>query len=545
MQSKLVRVNLGSGRDYKEGWVNVDVDQSVKVDVVADLSQRFPFNDNSVDELLASDILEHFTKEDGIIFLKECHRVLKIHGKLTIRTHNIFQIFQQFHTDPQVVIHFLYGDTKDTGVFGSHKFAYTKKSLVHTLKLVGFEIDSIIKESTNFLVIAKKKEQKSANLTVGIIMQSPDLGGAETYMLSLISSFITNKDKVIIASNKGKFLTKAKEFRVHTFKLLYIMDIIGNLRGLIKTTILLPFEFIFYIKLLSKFKKNGVQVILMSNFTEKLFVSFVSLFVKIPVVWIEYGRLENVFKRNFYIPKIVYRLLNNIPFKVIVPTKNTMGSLITDARVSLAKIACVPLGISFTQFTSTETQIPFSKEKKALFIGNVSRLTTEKGQDYLIKAMKYVVKQIPNARLLLVGDGPDKNNYQKLVSELGLEKYVTITGFVNNLTDYYSVMDIFVFPTVWDLEGFGLVVPEAMSHKLPVVASNLGPVPEIVDDERTGILVKPKDEKALAKAIIDLANNFSKRKKMGEEGYKKVLEYFTLEKSFQKVRDILYEATIT
>jgi len=380
--------------------------------------------------------------------------------------------------------------------------------------------------------------------TVAVVMQSPDIGGAETYMLSLISSFLKQNVNVIVASNKEKFLDKAKDLAINTYEIPLILDIIGNYRGLIKSMLLLPYALYYYCKLLNEFKRNNVSVILMSNFTEKLLVTFLSTFYHIPVVWIEYGRLETVFRKHFYLPKIIYRLLKDIPRNIIVPSKNTLESLITDARASQAKLALVPLGIPFENRKKITKADMAEKFRNKFIIGNVSRLTSEKGQEYLIKAMPSVIQKNPQVHLIIVGDGPDKELFQRLVNDLELDKFVTITGFVKNLAEYYSFMDVFVFPTVWDLEGFGLVVPEAMSHKLPVIASRIGPVPEIVDDTKTGILVNPNDSKVIAAAILQLLDNPGERKKLGENGFKKYLQEYTIQESSAKIRKILYEASI-
>lgn len=542
--NKQIKLNLGCGKDYKIGWINVDISKECKVDILADLSKEFPFKDNYADEILLSDILEHFTKEDGIVFLKECYRVLKIDGTITIRTHNIFQIIDQFQNDPEVLIHFLYGNTKEDGVFGAHKFAYTNELIKHTLIKIGFENISIKRETTNFLIIAKKSKNTDHKIKIGIIMQSPDIGGAEIYMLSLINYFLHQKNSVIVVSNKEKFLAKAKKLTSQTYVIPMILDIIGNYRGLIKSILLLPYAVSYYSNLLQKFKKEKVSVILMSNFSEKLLVTLLSTFYKIPVVWIEYGRLETVFKKNFYIPKIIYRLLKDIPYAIIVPSKNTMDSLIVDARTSLAKLSLVPLGIPVNLKKRSKPNPILSNLKNKIIIGNVSRLTQEKGQEFLIKAMPIVLKEVPNAYLFVIGDGPDKGNYDQLVTKLHLENSVKITGFVNDIDQYFECMDIFVFPTIWKLEGFGLVLPEAMSYRLPVVATNVGPVPEIVDDEKTGILVNPHDERELAQAIITLAKDPEKRKIFGEYGYAKMKQKYIIEKSASQITEILYEATI-
>jgi glycosyltransferase involved in cell wall biosynthesis len=381
------------------------------------------------------------------------------------------------------------------------------------------------------------------NYKIAIVMQSPDLGGAETYMLSLIEHFIKQKTDVFLASNNEKFFIKAKRFPIKTFEIPFILDIIGNYRGLVKSTLLLPYALVFYSKLLKKFKNHHVDIILMSGFSEKLIVTFLSGFYDIPVLWIEYGRLETVFRRNFYLPKILYRWIQKKAKFIIVPSKNTYESLRTEAQVSSKKLLLMPLGIEINKRKGNIKKTKDKTIKNKLVIGNVSRLTTEKGQDYLIRAMPYIIERFPLTHLIIIGDGPDKDTYHQLIKKLSIEKYVTLTGYVKDLSEYYTLMDVFVFPTVWDLEGFGLVTPEAMSYKLPVVASNIGPVPEIVDNNKTGILVPSKDEKAIAEAVLKLLKDSRKRKEFGENGSKKVKQYYNIEENIKLIYKTIKAST--
>lgn len=537
-----VRLNLGSGKDYIPGWVNVDIEKSYHVDVVADLSKPFPFQDASVDEILASDILEHFTKESGLNFLRECYRVLKPGGTITIRTHNIDQIFSQFKNDKEVLIHFLYGETSETGVFGAHKFAYTEKSMQKVLKKIGFLLSSIAKEQTNFVVKAKKIVLPPASkLNIGIIMQSPDIGGAETFMDLLIRSFLANGHKVTVATNQQKFLTLVQKQPIKTKVIPFILDINGNKRGLIKSLLLLPYAIVFYSRMLSELKKNKVDVLLMSGFSEKMVTTFLAPFFSLPVVWIEYGPLAPVFHRNFFFPKIIYRLLKHTPKTIVVPSENTKKSLITDARASLAKLIVIPCGVSIPPKKSI-TILPEWKGKK--IIGNISRATKEKGQAILIKAMPMILKAVPDARLILIGDGPDRPFYEKLIHELKLEDSIKIIGFAQDTNNYYQTMTLFAFPSMWDMEGFGMVVSEAMMHGLAVVGSDLGPVRETVSNGKTGILVKSGDIKAFAAAIILLLQNNEKRNIFGVAGKQKAMEEFEITKIAKRYEQVLYDATL-
>ena len=370
-------------------------------------------------------------------------------------------------------------------------------------------------------------------------MQSPDIGGAETYLVSLIKQFKKKGNSVLLATNEGKFFQYTHSLNIKRFKLPFILDINGNLRGLVKSTVLLPFALVYYSWLLRQFRKNKVDIILLTSFTEKLVVTFLSIFFRIPVVWIEYGPLSVVFKRNFYIPKLIYIIIAIFPKTIIVPSENTLKSLKKDAFVKNSKLILIPCGVELID--KAKVSLPSDLEKKFI-VGSVSRLTREKGQDYLIRSIPIVLKEIPNAYFIIAGDGPDRQYFENLIRDLGVYKNVRMPGFVEDKNYYYSMFDVFVFPTVWDLEGFGLVVPEAMMHRIPVIGSNQGPVPEIIDNNLNGIIVESKDETALANAIIKLGLDKNLRKKMGENGYKKTSAIYDISKISSQILNVFYDA---
>ena len=515
-----IRINLGCGRDYKEGYINVDIVTDFPVDVVADLSKPLPFKDNYADEIFASDILEHFTKEDGEVFLKECFRVLKVGGVCIIRTHNLDQIITQFKDDPWVMKHFIYGNTEHTGVWGAHKYAYGKEELEMILAYIGFGKVNIVREETNFLVHAVKEKTKEKKFTIGIIHQTPGMGGAETNIINLSKYFIQEKQRVFFATNFPGLLKKVG-FVTKVQKVPYILDVIGDWKGLVKTILLLPAAFFFYFRLLSAWKKEGVSCLLMSGFSEKMLVSILSLWFRIPVFWIEYADLRPIFSHNIYLPYILYRLCLRIPKKVVVPGDYTKQALIQHAKVPLSKQVDIPPGVSQKQV---------GKKKHTGFrIGNISRLVPEKGQDILIRAMSMVVKKVPEAHLSIVGEGMDPKVYQELIKKLHLENHVELLGYVPVLDEFYKNLDVFVFPTVWTLEGFGMVATEAMHQKVPVIVSNLGTLPEIVDYGNAGMLVTPGDPDEIADAIIALYKNSALRKKIAEAGYGRMRKLYTID----------------
>ena len=153
----------------------------------------------------------------------------------------------------------------------------------------------------------------------------------------------------------------------------------------------------------------------------------------------------------------------------------------------------------------------------------VTRLVGRKGIDLVIKAMSEVLKEVPNAFYLIVGDGPCKEQLKRQITEYGLDMNVKLEGRVeyNQLIDYYNMADVFVMPSkteLPDVEGFGIVFLEANACAKPVIGSNSGGIPSAIKHGYNGLIVTENDIKGLAKAIIEILNNEQFAAKLGGNG---------------------------
>jgi phosphatidylinositol alpha-1,6-mannosyltransferase len=199
-------------------------------------------------------------------------------------------------------------------------------------------------------------------------------------------------------------------------------------------------------------------------------------------------------------------------------------ALTNNAQRAMVKIAP---GIDTGHFVPTDASVlrrSLGLENKKVIV-SVGRLVHRKGQDYLIQSMPLILHQVPNAHLLLVGQGPYLEHLQKLVKEHGLESSVTFIGRVDykELPQYLCVGDIFAMPSRsrlmgLEVEGLGIVYLEASSCGLPVLAGNSGGAPDAVKQSETGLVVNGTDEKQIASAAIELLNNSESSKKMGLAG---------------------------
>jgi len=171
----------------------------------------------------------------------------------------------------------------------------------------------------------------------------------------------------------------------------------------------------------------------------------------------------------------------------------------------------------------------------------VGRLTEQKGHTYLLDAFAQVMRVLPAARLLVIGDGELRPTLERRATRLGLHGSVIFTGRREDVPRLMMALDVLALPSLW--EGFGLVLLEAMAAGKPIVASRVSAIPEIVADGETGLLVPPRDVKALAQALLALLHDPQRATEMGRRGRLRLEQEFTVERmvsqteaAYEKVR---------
>lgn len=162
--------------------------------------------------------------------------------------------------------------------------------------------------------------------------------------------------------------------------------------------------------------------------------------------------------------------------------------------------------------------------KDRYVIGHVGALVDKhKGQSTLIRAALLLKQKIPGLQVLFLGAGKDGSALKKVASELLEDNEVSFEGFVDNVVDYLQVMNIFAYPS--NYEGLGSVLLDVMEQGVPVVASNVGGIPEIIQNEKTGLLVESGDEKVLASAILRVYESKKLRCYLVQEARKLAVNY--------------------
>jgi glycosyltransferase involved in cell wall biosynthesis len=165
---------------------------------------------------------------------------------------------------------------------------------------------------------------------------------------------------------------------------------------------------------------------------------------------------------------------------------------------------------------------------QAPVVGNVAALVPHKGQRYLVDAARQVVREIPDARFVILGEGELREHLEKQVKEHHLEKHVLLPGFRTDVLGCLKGFDVFAMSSI--TEGLGTSLLDAMACGRPIVATRAGGIPEIVEDDVNGLLVPVRDAAALARAIVRMLKDDALRRRIGEAGLARVCDRFTVER---------------
>lgn len=243
------------------------------------------------------------------------------------------------------------------------------------------------------------------------------------------------------------------------------------------------------------------------------------------VPYIVTRRVDNPIKDNFF----TRAMYNNASYCIAL--SQSIKQRIHDVCAA-AQVQVIPS--AQTDFAIDQAQVEKLKQrfKGKFLIGNIGELETSKGQDYLLPAIRKIAQEQPNIHFIFLGKGKDALRYQELTADLS---NVTFEGFVNNVGDYIACMKMFVFPSL--NEGLGSILLDVMKLKVPVIASNVGGIPDIVIDDHTGKLVAAKDSQAIYQQIMHLYNNPDVAQMLSETAYQNTFNYSpqTMTKAYQQL----------
>ncbi len=213
-------------------------------------------------------------------------------------------------------------------------------------------------------------------------------------------------------------------------------------------------------------------------------------------------------------------------FKRIISTSNRYAESSLILKKYVDKLTIVPNGVDCRRFhpdidsSLTRQKLKLRSEKVILFVGALSKWHNYKGLDTLINAIALMKKAQRDIVLVIVGDGALRPAYEELAWKLNLTDRVIFAGDVSDdeLPSFYATSDMMILPSKDRSEGFGLTILEANACGKPAIGSNVGGIPDVIQNEFNGLLVPPNDPQALSSAIALLIENESLRGEMGKNG---------------------------
>lgn len=224
---------------------------------------------------------------------------------------------------------------------------------------------------------------------------------------------------------------------------------------------------------------------------------------------------------NEWVQKKVIQVQNHRSDLIIAVSRSVRDFLTENNMAPEEKIVVIPNGIDLSAVSKSANQL--SANYKGPIIGNIGNLNHQKGQIYLIEAMPFILEKYPLAKLEIIGEGEERKILEAEILGLDLAKCVTLCGHKNLIEKYMREWSVFVLPSV--AETFGIAVLEAMNAGLPVVASRVGGLADIITQRKNGILVEPRNSKKLANAILEILDHPVLAAKLKREGLARARDF--------------------
>lgn len=227
-------------------------------------------------------------------------------------------------------------------------------------------------------------------------------------------------------------------------------------------------------------------------------------------------------------------MVNHLSQGIVAVSDLTMKKALEEG-IRKEKISVIPNGIvpvKLNEADRSEVRKQMGAGENDVVLLSVGRLVYQKAHEYLVFAMPAVLMELPNVKVGMCGDGLLRADLEKQIQSLGLKKEIKLFGMQANVTKYLAAADVFILPSRW--EGLPIALLEAMSAGLPVIATRVEGVDEVVEEGVHGVLVQPESTEELAKAILQLSKDAAQRQRMGSAARLRVLERYTVDRMCER-----------
>lgn len=300
------------------------------------------------------------------------------------------------------------------------------------------------------------------------------------------------------------------------------------------------FDLRVYVRTIKALKRNNYEVLHCFGYPTIYFGVLLGYFVGIRNIIVAIQALDT-WKSKVHV--LLDRLIRPFTTQYIADSYGARRCAIKRQGIMPEKITTIYDGVDLSSMLPTrgkqELKEGLGIPNNAPVVGVIARLQDEhKGQSYFVKAIPFILKEFPDARFVIVGDGADRSWLERLCEDIGVKDKVIFTGFRTDLANIISIIDILVIPSIqW--ESITKTMLETMSMGRPIVATDIGDIGEILKDGETGILIPPRDPSEIAAAVINLLKNPDYAERIGCAGKAAIKKLgLVLEESTRKVEDI-------
>lgn len=364
------------------------------------------------------------------------------------------------------------------------------------------------------------------------LISGGDSGGAKTHVFSLLTGLNQSIQADLVCFTEGTFSQEARELGIPVTVLAgkNIAAVLSKLKRIIKL--------------------GGYDIIHCHGSRGNLMGALLGRSCGLPVITTVHSDPKLDYMGRFY-ARVVFGTLNHwalhrIPYHIGV--SDTLTDILIDRKIVKENFFTIYNGVPFDNIIPCPNRLEYLQNlgvdanEDSVIIGIAARLNPVKNIATLIRGFAAAHEKCPRLRLLIAGDGEERNMLEALAVELGVSRYVTFAGWIEGGMDrFFSAIDINTLTSL--SEGFPYALPEGSRYKLATVATNVGGIPKFIDHNINGYLFTPGDWQTLADYLASLGNNDELRHALGQRLYEKASVHFSTEATVQTQLDI-YDALL-
>src|SRR4030042_3795671 len=354
------------------------------------------------------------------------------------------------------------------------------------------------------------------------IYQNSKIGGVQQQLLSLLKAYSRERFNPIFCclgpkEELGKEIEETKIGFIPLNKLRYNIFSPGIV-----------------LELYRLMKKKQIHVVRTHRYRSNLYGRLAAFLAGVPVI---IASVHDNYRTDKRLKRIIMnRILSKITDKIVAVSEDVKEDIIRYDRIAPSKIEVIPNGIDVERFNpeknTTDIRKEFSLGENDIVIGFIGRIVPAKGLEYLLNALPYLNEKFKSIKLLIVGEGSLVEELKERAKKNNIFNNILFTGRRRDIPEILASINIFVMPSI--AEGFPNALLEAMAMGKPIVATEVGGIPEIVKNGFNGLLVPPRDTVSLSKAIKELISNDQLAAKLGQAASNLVHDNLSIKAIAQK-----------